>query len=280
MIREETVFGPIFSRRLGSSLGINLVPERGKICNFDCIYCECGWNRDGRNDTVLPSAEKVRTDLERMLKKLVSGSGEHGANASQPPVPPLPATRSQLPAPLDSITFSGDGEPTLNPEFPRIIDDTLRLRDLYYPQAKVSVLSNATRVHLPEVFNALRRVDNPIMKIDAPTNELIEKINMPAPGYDVARVIEALKQFEGNFVLQTCMLKVDGFDSSRPEVVDGLMDIVRLLRPREWMVYTIDRATPMQGLEKFSPAEMKAIVRPIIDEGITKVQIKGAVEDN
>ena len=268
MIREETVFGPIFSRRLGSSLGINLLPERGKICNFDCIYCECGWNRDGRNDTVLPSAEKVRTDLERMLKKLVSGSGEHGANASQPP------------APLDSITFSGDGEPTLNPEFPQIIDDTLRLRDLYYPQAKVSVLSNATRVHLPEVFNALRRVDNPIMKIDAPTNELIEKINMPAPGYDVARVIEALKQFEGNFVLQTCMLRGNGFDSSRPEVVDGLMDIVRLLRPREWMVYTIDRATPMQGLEKFSPAEMKALVRPIIDEGITKVQIKGAVEDN
>ena len=257
MIREETVFGPIFSRRLGSSLGINLLPEKGKICNFDCIYCECGWNRDGRNDTVLPTAGKVRTDLERMLVKLVKEG-----------------------TPVDSITFSGDGEPTLNPEFPQIIDDTLRLRDQHYPQAKVSVLSNATRVHLPQVFEALRRVDNPIMKIDAPTNELIEKINMPAPGYDVGRVIEALKQFEGNFVLQTCMLRGNGFDSSRPEVVEGMMDIVRQLRPREWMVYTIDRATPMQGLEKFSPAEMKALVRPIIDEGITKVQIKGAVEDN
>ena len=285
MIREETVFGPIFSRRLGSSLGINLLPEKGKICNFDCIYCECGWNRDGRNDTVLPTAEKVRTDLERMLKKLAAEG-----------------------TPVDSITFSGDGEPTLNPEFPRIIDDTLRLRDQYYPQAKVSVLSNATRVHLPEVFNALRKVDNPIMKIDAPTNELVAKINMPAPGYDLQRVIEALKRFEGNFVLQTCMLRTENgerrvesgerrvesgerrvesgergaelvFDSSSPEVVGPMMDIVRLLKPREWMVYTIDRATPMQGLVKFSPQEMKSLVQPIIDEGITQVQIKGAVED-
>ena len=255
MIREETVFGPIFSRRLGSSLGINLLPEKGKICNFDCIYCECGWNRDGRNDTVLPTAEKVRRDLEKKLSELKEG------------------------CPVDSITFSGDGEPTLNPEFPQIIDDTLRLRDKYYPKAKVSVLSNATRVHIPEVFAALRKVDNPIMKIDAPTNELVAKINMPAPGYDVNRVIEALKQFEGNFVLQTCMLRGNGFDSSRPEVVLPLMDIVRLLKPREWMVYTIDRATPMQGLEKFSPQEMKALVQPIIDEGFTKVQIKGAVED-
>lgn len=257
MIREETVFGPIFSRRLGSSLGINLLPEKGKICNFDCIYCECGWNRDGRNDTVLPTAEKVRTDLERMLIKLAHEG-----------------------TPVDSITFSGDGEPTINPEFPQIIDDTLRLRDQYYPQAKVSVLSNATRVHVPEVFNALRKVDNPIMKIDAPTNELVEKINMPAPGYDVNRVIEALKQFNGNFVLQTCMLRGNGFDSSNLEVIGPMMDIVRLLKPREWMVYTIDRATPMQGLEKFSPQEMKALAQPIIDEGVTKVQIKGAVEDN
>ncbi len=256
MIREETVFGPIFSRRLGSSLGINLLPEHGKICNFDCIYCECGWNRDGRTDTLLPSAEKVRTDLERKLIQLVKEG-----------------------TPVDSITFSGDGEPTLNPEFPQIIDDTLRLRDLHYPQAKVSVLSNATRVHLDPVFNALRRVDNPIMKIDAPTNKLAAKINQPAPGYDVARVIEALKRFEGNFVLQTCMLRSPDFDSSDPTVINGMMDIARLLKPREWMVYTIDRPTPMQGLEKFSPQEMKALVQPVIDEGFTKVQIKGAVED-
>ena len=278
MVREETVFGPIFSRRLGSSLGINLLPEKGKICNFDCIYCECGWNRDGRNDTVLPTAEKVRTDLERKLKECVNALMCECVSADVSNTNTITQSHNNA-IPIDSITFSGDGESTLNPEFPQIIDDTLRLRDQYYPQAKVSVLSNATRVHIPEVFNALRKVDNPIMKIDAPTNELIEKINMPAPGYDIVRVIEALKQFEGNFVLQTCMLKGNGFDSASPEVIAPMMDIVRLLKPREWMVYTIDRATPMQGLQKFTPQEMKTLVQPIIDEGITKVQIKGAVED-
>ena len=278
MIREETVFGPIFSRRLGSSLGINLLPEKGKICNFDCIYCECGWNRDGRNDTVLPTAEKVRTDLERKLKECVNALMCECVSADVSNTNTITQSHNNA-IPIDSITFSGDGEPTLNPEFPQIIDDTLRLRDQYYPAAKVSVLSNATRVHIPEIFNALRRVDNPIMKIDAPTNELVERINMPAPGYDIHRVIEALKQFEGNFVLQTCMLRGNGFDSASPEVILPMMDIVRLLKPREWMVYTIDRATPMQGLQKFTPQEMKKLVQPIIDEGVTKVQIKGAVED-
>ena len=287
MLREETVFGPIFSRRLGSSLGINLLPEKGKICNFDCIYCECGWNRDGRNDTVLPSAEKVRTDLERKLKEIENSKLHLEEELStlknkDNPVKKIEnsadAGNYSLLTKVDSITFSGDGEPTLNPEFPQIIDDTLRLRDKYYPSAKVSVLSNATRVHIPEVFEALCKVDNPIMKIDAPTNELIALINQPAPGYDIARVIEALKQFKGNFVLQTCMLRGNGFDSSRREVVEPMMDIVRLLKPREWMVYTIDRATPMQGLEKFLPHEMKALVQPVIDEGF-KVQIKGAIED-
>ena len=244
MVREETVFGPIFSRRLGSSLGINLLPEKGKICNFDCIYCECGWNRDGRNDTVLPTAEKVRTDLERMLKKLASEG-----------------------TPVDSITFSGDGEPTINPEFPQIIDDTLRLRDLYYPQANVSVLSNATRVHIPEVFNALCKVDNPIMKIDAPTNELAAIINRPAAGYDVAHVVEALKGFDGQFILQTCMLRCRDYDSTQPAVLDGWMDIVRTLRPRRIMVYTIDRATPRTDLEKLTPDTMRQLVQPLIDEG-------------
>ncbi len=253
MIREETVFGPIFSRRLGTSLGINLLPQKGKICNFDCIYCECGWNKDGRNDTVLPTAAKVRADLENMLEHL---------------------RRQEVK--VDSITFSGDGEPTLNPEFPQIIDDTLALRDQLAATAKVSVLSNATRVHLPQIFNALCKVDNPIMKIDAPTNELIARINKPAPGYDIARVVEALKQFKGNFILQTCMLrsKEYDFDSSRPEVLDGWMEIVRQLRPREIMVYTIDRPTPAQGLEKFTVEEMTALVQPLIDEGF-KLQIKG-----
>ena len=251
MIREEVVFGPIRSRRLGSSLGINLLPEKGKICSFDCIYCECGWNKDGRDDTKLPTAAEVRNALEAKLKQ---------CKANQ--------------IPIDSITFSGDGEPTLNPDFPQIIDDTLRLRDQYYPASKVTVLSNSTRVHVPEVFNALRKVDNPTMKIDEPTNALVEKINHPAKGYDVMHVVEALKQFEGNFILQTMFLRSKDFDSSSPEVLNGWMDIVRELKPREVMVYTIDRPTPEEGLQKFTVEEMRTLVKPLLNEGFV-IQIKG-----
>ena len=251
MIREETVFGPIHSRRLGSSLGINLLPRHGKICNFDCIYCECGWNKDGRGDSVLPTAAEVRSALEDKLSACMLDG-----------------------IPIDSITFSGDGEPTLNPEFPRIIDDTLRLRDAFYPSAKVSVLSNATRVHIPEVAAALKRVDNPILKIDAPTDELIARINHPAPGYRLERVLEALRGFQGDFVLQTMFLRSPDFDSASPEVLGGWMDIVRDLRPRKIMVYTIDRPTPAQNLEKFTPAQMRALVQPLVDEGFD-IDIKG-----
>lgn len=251
MMREDTVFGPIKSRRLGNSLGINLLPTKGKFCNFDCIYCECGWNRDGLDDKRLPTAAEVRRALEDKLAELL-----------------LDGTR------IDSITFSGDGEGTLNPDFPGIIDDTLRLRDAYCPEAKVSVLSNATRVYVPEVFEALRKVDNPIMKIDAPTNELIAKINQPAPGYDVARVIDGLRKFDGDFILQTMFLRAPGFDSSSPEVLDGWMSIVRELKPRSVMVYTIDRQTPMEGLQKFSADEMRRLVKPLLDEGFD-IQIRG-----
>ena len=164
MMREATVFGPIFSRRLGSSLGINLLPQEGKVCNFDCVYCECGWNKDGLGDRVLPSAEDVRKALRSKLEEC-SAAG----------------------TPIDSITFSGDGEPTLNPEFPAIIDLTLELRDRYYPAAKVSVISNATRIGQPGVFEALQKVDNPILKLDAPTDAQVALVNKPAGEYHVAQ---------------------------------------------------------------------------------------------
>ncbi len=244
MLREDTVFGPIHSRRLGNSLGINLLPTKGKFCNFDCIYCECGWNADGRSDTVIPTAAQVRSALEDKLMQLM-----------------LDCT------PVDSITFSGDGEPTLNPEFPRIIDDTLALRAAYYPDAKVSVLSNATRVHIDSVFEALRKVDNPIMKIDAPTDALAALINRPAPGYSVERTVQALKRFQGDFILQTMFLKSADFDSASPEVLGPWMDIVRELKPRLVQLYSIDRPTPAQGLQKYSTEQMKTLAAPLLDEG-------------
>ncbi len=249
MMREATVFGPIFSRRLGNSLGINLLPQRGKICNFDCIYCECGWNRDGLQDTVLPTADQVREALSAKLEACRAAG-----------------------TPIDSITFSGDGEPTLNPAFPEIVDLTLALRDRYYPEARVSVLSNATCAGKPGVFEALLKVDNPILKLDAPTDHLVALVNRPSGPFHVADLVEALSRFQGNFVLQTIFLRGPGWESA--QWVREWMDLVRLLRPREVMVYTIDRETPMQGLGKYTEAQMRALVQPLLDEGIT-IQIKG-----
>ena len=248
-MRERTVFGPIFSRRLGSSLGINLLPQEGKLCNFDCIYCECGWNADGRGDRVLPTAEDVRMALKDKLEACRAAG-----------------------TPIDSITFSGDGEPTLNPEFPEIVDLTLALRDEYYPNAKVSVLSNATRAGREEVFQALRKVDNPILKLDAPSDEAAVLVNKPVGVYHVADIVRSLQRFEGNFVLQTMFLKGDGFASG--DWVEDWMEIVRQLHPREVMVYTIDRETPMKGLKKYTVEEMRTLVQPLIDEGF-ELQIKG-----
>ena len=249
MMRETTVFGPIFSRRLGSSLGVNLLPQEGKLCNFDCIYCECGWNADGRGDRQLPTAEDVRKALTEKLEACRAAG-----------------------TPIDSITFSGDGEPTLNPAFPEIIDLTLALRDQYYPQAKVSVLTNATRASRPGIFEALRRVDNPILKLDAPTDEAARIVNQPVGEYHVEEIVRTLERFEGDFVLQTMFLRGDGFETG--DWVEGWMDIVRRVKPREVMAYTIDRETPCKGLRKYTAAEMRALVQPLIDEGY-QLQIKG-----
>ncbi len=249
MLREEVVFGPIKSRRLGWSLGINLLPTKGKICNFDCIYCECGWNADGRDDTKLPSAAEVRSALEAKLADIL-----------------LEGTQ------VDSITFSGDGEPTLNPDFARIIDDTIALRDIYCPQAKVSVLTNATKLLSDTVFGALRKVDAPILKLDAPTDERARKINGALPSFRVDDVVKGMMRFEGDFILQTMFLKSDDFDSLEPQMLAKWMDIVREIRPRLIMAYTIARPTPQSGLSAYSAAQIREALKPLEDDGF-KIQI-------
>lgn len=248
---DEIVFGPIFSRRLGSSLGVNLLPSKGKLCNFDCIYCECGWNKDGVEDRRFPEYPEIEAALEeKMAKAAEDGTG------------------------VDSITFSGNGEPTMHPDFPKVIDLTLRLRDKYFPHAKVSVLSNATLIGREEVAQALMRVDNPILKIDASSDALIGKINKPVGTYSLDAVVRNLKKFDGRFILQTMFLKSPDFDTAAPEALGRWMDIVRELRPREVMVYTIDRETPDKTLGKYTVEEMTEMVRPLVEEGFA-IQIRG-----
>lgn len=248
---DDIVFGPIFSRRLGSSLGVNLLPSKGKLCNFDCVYCECGWNKDGIAERVFPRLEEVKAALEEKMSKAASED-----------------------VPVDSITFSGNGEPTMNPDFPEIIDVTLELRDRYFPDAKVSVLSNATLIGRPAVAEALMKVDNPILKIDASSDSLIAQINKPVGRYRLDEVVEAMMKFEGRFVLQTMFLKSPDFDTAEPDALEKWMEIVRKVKPREIMVYTIDRETPDKSLAKYTVEEMTAFVQPLIDEGF-RIQIRG-----
>ena len=249
---DDIVFGPIFSRRLGSSLGVNILPSKGKLCNFDCVYCECGWNKDG---AVPDRRFPVLAEVEAALKEKMSKAAAEGV-------------------PVDSITFSGNGEPTMNPDFAEIIDVTLKLRDQYFPDAKVSVLSNATLLGREKIAQTLMKVDNPILKIDASSQELVEKINKPVGTYSLEKVIENLKNFNGNFILQTMFLRSSEFDTAVPEALASWHEIVRTLKPRQVMVYTIDRETPDKTLGKYTVEEMTAMVQPLIDEGFN-VQIRG-----
>lgn len=265
---EHIVFGPIISRRLGHSLGVNLLPQHGKWCSFDCIYCECGWNKDHKEDKRIPTATEVETALKEKLKALKAAG-----------------------TPVDTITFSGNGEPTLNPQFPEIIDMTLKLRDEYYPKAAVSVLSNASRIGIKEIREALMKVDNPILKIDSISEAMVNEINRPNSSYSLSDTIEKLKMFHGNFILQTMFLKGvvatgEGYEnnpaSNSPVIIDstdaklceGWRELVRILRPKEIMMYTLDRETPANNLKQVTVGEMEQIAQPLVADGF-KVQIKG-----
>lgn len=247
---DNIVYGPIHSRRLGSSLGVNILPAVGKLCNFDCIYCECGWNRDNISGGTFPSAKDFETALRGGLEKLAKDGTV-----------------------LDSITFSGNGEPTLNPHFPEIVDIAIALRDELAPTAKVTVFSNSTTCGKPDVLAALKKVDNPVMKIDAPTSAWAELVNKPCCIYDLRTVVDNLHAFDGNFILQTMFLRSDAFDSASPEVLGKWLDIVRELHPREVMAYSIDRETPQKALKKYSYDEISSFVKPLVDEGFI-VQVK------
>ena len=251
---ESLIVGPIHSRRLGTSLGINLLPEHGKICTFDCIYCECGWNKDHKEDKIIPAAAQVK---EALTKRAVELTNE-GIK-------------------VDSITFSGNGEPTTHPEFAKIVDITVSIRDKYLKGAKVSVLSNASMIWKEEVRQALAKVDNPILKIDSTEAALVRAINRPAPGYSLSKTIENLKKFNGNFILQTIFFKGKAEDPQSGQILDiDLTDkalaedwrnLARELRPRQIMMYTLDRDTPAKGLSKATMDEMREIALPLAKEG-------------
>ncbi len=244
MLFGSIIYGPIHSRRLGTSLGVELMPLDHKLCTFNCVYCECGWNTPVSHPK-LPTREEVRIALEARLKEGLQ---------------------------LDVITFSGNGEPTLHPDFLGIIEDTCALRDRYCPNAKVSVLSNSTQLGRPDVVQALRLCDNRILKLDAATDTMMRRIDLPVnKDLTVVQIMEWLVQFDGDFTLQTCFLRGEHngelIDNTTQEELTAWYHAVNQLRPKQIMIYVIDRKTPEENLSKISRAEMESIAAPLIEKG-------------
>ena len=245
---DQIIFGPIQSRRLGLSLGVNLLPIDAKICSFDCIYCECGFNTT-MQESPIPSREQVRTTLETKLQEMVSAN--------------------EIP---DVITFAGNGEPTLHAEFEGIIDDTILLRNKYCPTAMVSVLSNSTRIHKPHVFRALNKVDNNILKFDTAIDRTLQLVDRPTGKHiNVAWFVEHLKKFEGHLIIQTMFLRGEfngeKFDNTTDIEIEAWLKALEEIRPQQIMIYTIDRETPAQNLEKISQEELNVIAKKVREHG-------------
>ena len=249
VIYPSPIFGPVHSRRLGISLGINLMPADGKVCSFDCIYCECGFNADHHPTLPRPTREEVARKLEQTLIKMTADG--------------------QLP---DVLTFAGNGEPTCHPHFAEIIADTIRLRNKYCPKAKVCVLSNSTMIHRPQVHDALMQVDDNILKLDTIDPRYINKVDRPTGQYDIQAIIEHMKAFRGHIIIQTMFMRGEyqgeSVDNTTDAYVIPWLDVVKQIRPQQVMVYTIDRETPAHGLEKASREQLDTIRDRVIAVGI------------
>jgi len=246
----DMIFGPVKSRRLGVSLGINLLPNHAKFCNFNCIYCECGWTKNKQALRMeLPKAEELLIALEQ---KLIETNGTD----TEP----------------DSITFAGNGEPTMHPEFDVIIRETIKLRDTYASRALVSVLSNGSMLHKPNIIESLKLADNNILKLDGGTEDTIRKINMPLKAFRLHDYVNQLKRFNGKIIIQTLFVRGrfgnEIIDNTTQKEIDAWLELLQLIQPRKVMIYPIERDTPAENLEKISLAEMNRIAEQVSAKGI------------
>lgn len=254
---DEIIFGPVKSRRLGVSLGINLLPVKRKICNFNCIYCECGWTEDTEKAvSKLPNREEVHNALKHKLTEL--------KNKNHSP---------------DVITYAGNGEPTLHPDFAGIIDDSIKLRDIYFPHAKIAVLSNATTISNPEIKKALLKVDMNILKLDSAIDSTIKLHNQPRTPIVAEELINLLAGFGGKVIIQTLFLRGthDGkeIDNTTPSEINAWLKALEKIKPSEVMIYTISRDTPEgSSLMKVPLNELKSIAALVESIGI-KAQVSG-----
>ncbi len=253
---DKIIFGPVKSRRLGISLGINLLPTQSKLCNFNCVYCECGWTPNKENRMVqFHERRLVALKLEEKLLEM-----------------------SRNNTPPDVITYAGNGEPTMHPEFESIIDDTIRIKNKYFPKARIAVLSNATLLHKSSVVRALNRIDDNILKLDSAIEETTQLINVPLGKHNINRLTEQLKSFNGNLIIQTMFLRGEykgkKIDNSTDKEISALIRAFHKIKPKQIMIYTIARDTPLSSLKKLSLNELNLIRKQLEKEGFT-VQVSG-----
>ena len=246
---ETTIFGPIKSRRFGDSLGINLLPNDYKLCNLDCVYCECGWTLPPNGKVELPTYEEVAEEFENYLIDLKSRDVN-----------------------VDSFTFAGNGEPTVHPDFPRIIDLSISLRDKYYPQANVSVLSNGILFNKKEIKEALHKVDLPVLKLDAGTDKIYHLIDRPKAKKTLEYLATNYKQLAGKIVIQTLFLrgeyKGEKFDNTTEEELSAWVKLIKEIKPRDVMIYSLERDTPTDNLERIELDKLEEISEMLNKEGI------------
>jgi wyosine [tRNA(Phe)-imidazoG37] synthetase (radical SAM superfamily) len=247
---DEIIFGPVKSRRLGVSLGINLLPTKQKFCSFNCIYCECGWNPETVKDKiVLPKRAELSVLLEKKLQDLQK-------NNLTP----------------DAITFAGNGEPTIHPEFNLIVKDTIALRDKYFPNAKTTVLSNSSMIHKKEIFEALKLVDNNILKLDTGSQEQFERICQAHAHLQIHDIVDYLCQYKGDVIIQTLFLRgsYNGktVDNTTEYELDLWLGHLKKIKPKMVMIYPIDRSTPAKNLEKASSKELQKIAERVHQIGL------------
>lgn len=254
---DKTIFGPVISRRLGISLGINLLPNTRKICNFNCIYCECGWtyNSISNSNEKLPTFIEVENLLEKKLQEM-----------------------KQLNQPLDVLTFAGNGEPTMHPEFSQIIDNTIQIRNKYFPDVKIAVLSNSSLIHKKEVFEALNKIELNILKIDSAFEDTCRLLNKPFGHFSVSELISKLLLFKGKLIIQTMFVQGSfesiPFDNTTDKEVNAWLEIIRQLKPSLVMLYTIARETPVEGINKISQKKLDEIA-----DRVEKIGIETSVSD-
>ena len=246
---DKLVFGPVYSRRLGVSLGINLLPVDNKYCNFNCIYCECGWTENSVSKIRLPKREDLKKQLEQ---KLIEIQG----TVNEP----------------DAITFAGNGEPTIHPEFAEIIDDTIELRNKWAPTAAISILSNASMLHKSKVKEALKKTDKNIQKLDTGIEETFQLLNQPVGNLTLEKIINNLLSFEGKLIIQTLFVRGNHngnfIDNTTATEIEAWLEVVKKINPEYVMIYPIERGTPAKGLEKIPKDELKAIAEKVEAIGV------------